>query len=658
MEFLKKNKRFSLKLDNRNIWEYNYKTNVSEDNGVLITEYCFDSGLKITNVAKKLEKYDAYEWVNYLENTSDMPSGIISELWDCDCEFPLEYEELNKWQAYFPDAKKATKVFAPTGSAWTMKEMFCDVDLLKNNVRVNHLYPGSVKEYYATGGRSSDEQAPFFNIQKNNSGYIFAVGWTGQWKCQIKRETDSVTIRSKIEDTYFRLMPGEKIRTSSIVVMAYNCDILDAHNKWRRLIKEHFSLIGKEGREKFGPLCASIWGGMSTKSVLDRIEKIKKNNLPYEYVWMDAGWYGIDTKPTPDEFEGDWASHTGDWRVSPIIHPNGLKDVSEAIHDAGMKFLLWVEPERVIRTTPVALEHPEYFLSPTEPECNNRLLNLGNPNAWDYCFKTIAGLIEELKIDCYRQDFNFAPLDYWRKNDDADRIGISEIKHINGLYRLWDSLLERFPNLIIDNCSAGGRRIDIETLRRSMPLWRSDYQCPANFDADAGQCHNLGYNSWMPYSGSGVGRIYDEYRMRSGYGGSLNVGFSFSEREEFCDDDEKIEFIRKYTDEYLRIRPYFSEDFYPLTGISENSDVWCAMQFDRPDKCDGVVQVFRRDEAPYETAVFKLKGIDKESCYRFEDIDGGTFDVSGAELSEKGLKITICEKHKAKIYSYKKINNR
>ena len=136
-------------------------------------------------------------------------------------------------------------------------------------------------------------------------------------------------------------------------------------------------------------------------------------------------------------------------------------------------------------------------------------MNLGNEEAWEYCFETLSKLIEELNIDCYRQDFNFSPLAYWRKNDDPDRKGISEIKHINGMYRLWDELLKKFPHMIIDDCASGGRRIDIETLRRSIPLWRSDLQCPANYDIEGSQNHNLSFNLWMPYSGTGSGRSYD-----------------------------------------------------------------------------------------------------------------------------------------------------
>ena len=165
-----------------------------------------------------------------------------------------------------------------------------------------------------------------------------------------------------MDDTSFRLYGGEKVRTSSVVIMPYEGSVQASQNMWRRLVKEEFSLIGREGREKYGPLSAEVWGGMRTSSVLDRIEIMKKNKLPFEYVWMDAGWYGETTEPTPDLFEGDWYCHTGEWVISKKIHPNGLEDVSKAIHDAGMKFILWFEPERVIKSTPIVKEHPEYFL--------------------------------------------------------------------------------------------------------------------------------------------------------------------------------------------------------------------------------------------------------------------------------------------------------
>jgi len=378
--------------------------------------------------------------------------------------------------------------------------------------------------------------------------------------------------------------------------------------------------------------------------------------LPFEYIWMDAGWYGADTAPSPDEFEGDWAQHTGDWRVSPLIHTNGLKDVSKAVHDAGMKFILWFEPERVIKGTPLTLSHPEYFIAHENENVRNWLLDLGNEAAWNYCFDTISSLIEDIGVDIYRQDFNTGPLYYWRKNDTEGRKGITEIKHIMGLYRLWDELLKKFPNLLIDNCASGGRRIDIETLRRSIPLWRSDYQCAANFRPEGSQCHNLSFSKWIPFSGSGSGRYYDTYRYRSSYAPAYSNNYAFSERETFGDDPEKMKWLAKMLDEYKKVRPYMSEDFYPLTEVSDRCDIWCASQFDRPDKNDGMIMLFRRENSPYEKAVFEIWGIDSTSDYIFTDCDDEKETlISGASLVENGFSVVIAEKYSSKIYFYRKV---
>ena len=655
MEFLKNNKRFSFKLDGINCWETDYSVKINEKENEIVTEYLFDGKLKITNIAKKYPDFNGYEWVNYIENISNVPTGIISELWDCDCAFPIKHEDEFFRTAYIPDSQTATRIFAPKGSLCEIDEFTCDADRMFENYRNNHLRVGKKKNYATKGGRSCEDFAPFFNVHKDGTGYFFAVGWTGQWNAEIERETDRLIFRSKIEDTNFKVLPGEKFHTSSVVVMAYEADVTESHNKWRRFIKKHFSLIGQPGREKHGPLCAKIWGGMKSELVLDRIEKIKKNKFPYEYVWMDAGWYGENTTPSPDEFEGDWYIHVGDWRVSKNIFPNGLEEVSKAIHDAGMKFLLWLEPERAKAMVPAVQDHPEYFLSDGNEKNTNRLLNLGNPEAFEYIKNILVEMIEKLKVDCYRQDFNFYPLDFWRNNDADDRRGITEIKHINGLYKLWDILLDKFPNLLIDNCSGGGRRLDIEMFRRSIPLWRSDFQCAANYDIIGSQCHNISFNTWMPYSGTSTARGYDEYRIRSSYGAALASDHSFSAKEEYVDIPEKIEFLKKYLKEYLKIRPYFSEDFYSLTQFSDKEDTWCATQFNRPSEKDGMIQVFRREKSPYETATFELCAINENADYLFTDLDGGEFKISGKALKEKGFEISLKEKRKAKIFVYKEL---
>ncbi len=645
---------FSFLYGGKDIFSYDLATTVKENENEIVFEYKTDDGLLITHFLKRHPEFDAFEWVTYFENTSNKNSKILSKIYDCDVDIPFAYDDNLPWCAYIPESDNDVKIYCPYGSIWEKKEFYCDVDAFNSNSYINHIYPGQRKFYKTSGGRSSQTMAPFFNIHRQNKGVVFAIGWTGQWNCEIKRSNDSINIKSGIEDAEFYLLPGEKIRTSSAVLMEYDGSFTESQNKWRRLVKKHFSLISKPGREKQLPLCASIWGGMSTKSILERIEIIKNEKLPFEYIWMDAGWNGTSDKPCPDEFQGDWSEYIGDWQVNKNHHPDGLLQVTQAIKDAGMKFLLWFEPERVRRVAPIVKEHPEYLL--VDDNDSEILLNLGNDDALEYCVETISNIIENLGISIYRQDFNFNPLDRWRKNDEKNRCGITEIKHIIGLYKLWDTLLQRFPNLTIDNCASGGRRIDIESLRRSVPLWRSDFQCPANYSVNDTQSHNMQFSTWLPYSATGSGRDWsDIYRARSAYGGGLTTNYAYSEKEKLG-APEQIQQIRKILNEYISIREYFYGDFYPLTDSIESEYSWNVAQFNRPENDDGMVQVFRHEKSPFASAYFKLQGLEPDKTYRVTDIDDGSYiDIYGCELTDEGLFIETDAPRSAKIFVYKAI---
>lgn len=652
MDFLEQDRKFDFCYGEIPFRDCSFTVTKSEEGNTVTTVYLFSDGLKVTNITKKYEEFGALEWVNWFENTADSETQIISGLYDCSVTLPMEWEDDWKRSAYMPNPKTDTVIYNPSGSTFTEKEFYVEIDELEGDRYRHHIVPGMTKEYQPFGGRSSDTTAPFFHVSKNGKGFLFAVGWTGQWKCAITRNNESITVKSGIEDVSFRLYPGEKIRTSSFLLMPAEGDFITCQNRWRKLLKKEFSLIGSPGRDSFGPLCAGIWGGMKTESVMKRLEMIKQYDLPFEYIWMDAGWYGEDTQPTPNEYEGDWSAHTGDWRISRHVHPNGLKDVTEAVHAAGKKFLLWIEPERVVYNTPTAVQHPEYFLV-SETKTWYKLLNLGEEQAWQYCYRTLSELVRELKLDCLRQDYNMNnTLPYWRENDRFDRKGLTEIKYIMGLYRLWDALLDEFPHLLIDNCASGGRRIDIETIRRSIPLWRSDYQCAANYPAKGAQIHHMTFNTWIPYSGTSSGRIYDTYQIRSAYTNAMTTNYTFSETDSFGDDPDKMKWLKKHLNEYLKVRPYFTEDLYYLTEPSERTDMWSAVQFDRPEQHDGVIQVFRREDSPFESASFQLGGMDEEAEYLLTDADTGETNTLSGKMLKNGFTVTMPEKRSAKIYFY------
>ena len=653
MEFLKQHTRLSFLYGNQNAMDLPHTVEVTQNGNELTTVYTFADGLRVTNLAKKILPYGAYEWVNHWENTGTCNTRLISELWDCDVALPAAHEEPRKASPWLPSFAHSMFVLNPNGSTKVDESDFYTAVSDGGHSMENFLFAGDkkIRKFASIGGRSSDGNAPFFNIHQAGRGYLVGIGWTGQWNCEIFRESDCVRLRSKIEDTHFVLYPGEKLRTSSIVILPYEASVEDSQNLWRRMLREKFS--PKLPFNDHLPLCVSFWGGTQSETVVERIDRIRASGIPFDTFWMDAGWCGHDTQATSNEYTGDWASHVGDWTISPLVHPKGLVDVAEKIHAAGKRFVLWFEPERVRKTTPLATEHPEYLLDdPTNPTNKNLLLNLGNPDAFDYITSRVFEIVERLGVDCYRQDFNFRPLPFWRANDSEDRRGITEIRHIMGLYRFWDQLLSRFPHLFIDNCASGGKRLDMETTRRSVPLWRSDAQCPADPNPETTQVHQMNFSLWLPYTGTGSGRLYDTYRMRSAYAPGLSTTYAYSDTEHFGADPADVEWLRARFEEMHLVRPYFMGDLYHLTAPIKDSTAWCAMQWDRPQQGDGMVQVFRRKKSPYSEAFLELRKIDPTKTYHFRDLDGGDFHVSGRELAEKGLCLHIPEKRTAKIYFY------
>ena len=104
------------------------------------------------------------------------------------------------------------------------------------------------------------------------------------------------------------------------------------------------------------------------------------------------------------------------------------------------------------------------------------------------------------------------------------------------------------------------------------------------------------------------------------------------------------------------MRPYLSQDMYPLTEPSAKLDVWMAAQYHRPSQGDGLIQVFRRERSPYETARFKLCGLEEEAEYRIEDMDDGSWvKAAGSQLMRGGFELTIEKPRTAKLFIYTKI---
>jgi alpha-galactosidase len=247
----------------------------------------------------------------------------------------------------------------------------------------------------------------------------------------------------------------------------------------------------------------------------------------------------------------------------------------------------------------------------------------------------------------------------WPEDTDPNRAGMSQIQYIQGFYAFWDGLLQRHPHLLIDNCAEGARKIDLETIRRSIVLWRSDCQAPMNFDPVVNQGFNYGLLQWIPLCGAVTPlNKLSAYSFRSAYCPALLMGWPMAGVPDVKDRWSKVDvdLLRKLLNEYLAIRPYLFGDFYPLMPYSLDQDTWIAWQFDVPEQGQGMVQAFRRGQSNYEIARFKLRGLHAGAQYVLTNLDTGESQtLAGRELLDKGLAVPIAEQPGSAVIVYKKL---
>ena len=603
--------------------------------------------LKVTAEINMLPEYDAEYWTLWFENTGESDTKMISDIWDCDMllHMPQKYERKPGFVAEEGIPGVVTMQGMVPGSAYTYgRNNICSQEYKLINEYFFH--PDVWIKRENVGARSSNGTVPFFDIHCDGEGVITAIGWTGDWKAEFNHTDPYVTMRSGLKYTEFYLKPGEKIRTSSTLLMHYKKGE-DKHNKFRRLIKNHFSHVACAGAAKEGILAFELWGGLSSEEMIKRIGEMKHHGLIFDEVWLDAGWYG-QCKNCETAFNPEWSNRTGEWEVNLLSHPDGLKDVQRAIEDAGMRMMLWLEPERATEFVPVVHDHPEMFLSMHNASGRvdlHRIVNLGTEQGYNYVLSTVSEYIHRFNLSVYRQDFNVDLTEFFKQNDEENRRGITEIKYIMGLYRFWEALTEKHPGLIIDNCSSGGRRVDIETLKRTNIFFRSDFQCMFNADPDVLQTVNTNCSAYFPYIGCTTKEECNDYDVRSAYASSFGGAYYNAVFQTMDEGDFK--WAVKSLNEYKRISRYFSGDFYNHGSSDFDKTSWAIWQYHDPDSDSGIVMAFRRAESPFESVNIALKGCLK-SGYTFEN-----FDTEEVFTGSTELKLVLPEKRTSTIIYYR-----
>lgn len=588
-----------------------------------------DTGLEVRLEATLYRDFGAVEWVLHLTNSSENDTPILEDIHAAD--FPWDGADKTACELHYAEgsAEKITD-FQPRSQA---------------------LETGIPATFTPFGGRPSDGFLPFFNLASPSGGAVVAIGWTGQWTASFTRDGDRVHVTAGMENARFRLLPHESVRTPSVLVMPWEGNnYLAGQNRFRRLLLEHY--VPRYNGAPAAPLTAAsphaaiAFEKTTEANMIEAIHNIAAHHLPVDYFWIDAGWF---TSP-----DNNWARGVGNFEPDPARFPRGMKPVADAAHEAGLKFLLWFEPERVMPGTFLFVQHPGWLLNPPPvfPEALQyqfndgfHLLDLARPEAASWLAETVSKAIGGVGIDAYRNDFNMYPSFYWRNGEAPDRQGIEEIKYVEALYRYFDILRTEHPQLLLDNCASGGRRIDLEMLKRALILTRSDYL----WDPTGQQCHNYGLAQWLPITGIGAADV-DRYKCRSGYGSHFTFAVDY-----YSNDESVWEAARAALEECRSLAPLFRKDFYPLTPYSIQNSDWMAWQFHDPDRHTGLIQAFRRNDCPDARLQCVPQGLDPSVDYILTNLDSReSMRAAGRKLLDAGFTITLPEAPAAAIYTYER----
>ena len=583
--------------------------------------WSFSNGLEVTLRLVHYFTHGATEWTVCFENTGTSNSGIIEEL---KAQVILEGK--------YPSLKGILGDFNNFHRPY-------QIDLTNNFV-----------DFASHSGRPTHGNFPYFNLEHGDGGTMLAIGWSGTWRAEFSSDGQTTTYTANAVNgmrTY--LKPGEKIRSALFVIAPYSVrDEFYATNYWRDwFIRYNLPKADKEGTplQPFSTAFLDYDTGRPTsagsisenwESWRPTLEKLLSEGIHPDFRWMDAGWYvAPDLSSAMPQGPGhDWYDTVGTWEFDPVKWPgNTFRESTDFVREHGMKTLLWFEPERVTDPENLAKNfgynpdwatHVEGF-----PGTAN---NLGNPECWEWTTSRICKVLRENKIEMYREDVNSEAggvWAYWDTVDGPDRAGISESKFIMGHYAMWDAIIDCTLSFggcgFVDSCAGGGGRNDLESMRRGVPIMRSDYDSFSNKRLSM----TTALNKWIPFAGSisFCDRIeenntfpFSKYSLRTAY----LPTFNFTMVKPTQDPNTDFELLRFGFREWNKIKSYLLREFYVLTpwrSEVDSSDFVSYCFFD-PETETGYLFAFRQDNGRREKLTVSLPFANGEA-YALTDEETG-----------------------------------
>ena len=292
------------------------------------------------------------------------------------------------------------------------------------------------------GNRTTENFNPFVIIRTKLMDYHIHVLPIGDFEITINKKNNSeyeILVGLKSEGLNICVKKKDQIKLPDIVIY-----ITENKNLNESIVDFHKYLNSNIELKKI-PVIYNSWFYDFDKFYVNDLKEqaLLAKELGVEVFAVDAGWYG----PSND----DWFQATGDWdeKLNGAFYGK-MEDFSAYIINKGMKFGLWLEPERICKGTPIFNEHPEYFIHAKE---HNYYIDLTKEVAREYYYNTISKIISKYNVTWLKLDFNFSLT--------KDPYNSNFYYYSYYLYQMLDKLRKNYPDIILECCDSGAMKFDI-----------------------------------------------------------------------------------------------------------------------------------------------------------------------------------------------------
>lgn len=488
-----------------------------------------------------------------------------------------------------------------------------------------------------------DRVAPGLAASEETGALWFGtLDWSGNWRLIAERTRDDraiVHLGLNDHDFAWDLQPGERFDAPRIVFGYTEGGFGAMSRSFHDLIRDTVA----PRKPYVPPVVYNSW--YATTFHVDEAGQTaladKAAAMGVEMFVMDDGW-----------FQGrvDDTAGLGDWWPDAVKFPRGLGPLIAAVKARGMGFGLWIEPEMVNPNSQLYAAHPDWvvhFPGRDRTQMRNQLLlNLGRADVQAYLIGIFDRLLTENAIDFVKWDMNRSASEPGWPDHSRDQREIW-VRYVQGLRRVWQTLRDRHPRVIWENCSSGAGRVDLAMMGITEQSWASDNTfVPARLLIQEGYSQLFPANTmaaWVTDSGD-----YSlDLRFHTSMAGALGVGGNLLRWS-----DADLARAAEHVARYKLLRGVIAQgDLYRIR--SAHAYTVSAFAYVAKDKSEAVLFAFRMHEPRLgrdpnmghdgipglgQGRLIPVPGLDPDAVYA---TDAPHPALSGRALAQIGLRLAL-----------------